>query len=133
MNSFRLFVTLFIFSLSSITQSESQEEYIIEVIIFEQLEKIGNERLEPKDLNLMGLDTIALLDKPDIVLNETTILRSFDYDESELVIDQLIIDDNKNEQIQESDPPKLVNKITLDVSDNNSKRMAVAGLLNELV
>jgi len=97
--------------LSSVAQSESQEEYIIEVIIFEQLEKIGNERLEPKDLNLMGLDTIALLDKPDIVLNETTILRSFDYDESELVIDQLIIDDNKNEQIQESDPLISVNKI----------------------
>ena len=104
MNSFRLFVTLFIFSLSSIAQSESQKEYIIEVIIFEQLEKIGNERLEPKDLNLMDLDTIALLDKPDIVLNEKTILRSFDFDESDLVIDQLIIDNNKNEQIQESDP-----------------------------
>ena len=104
MSSFRLIVALFIFSLSSIAQSESQEEYIIEVIIFEQLEKIGNERLEPKDLNLMDLDTIALLDKPDIVLNEKTILRSFDYDESDLVIDQLIIDNNKNEQIQESDP-----------------------------
>ena len=103
MSSFRLIVALFIFSLSSIAQSESQEEYIIEVIIFEQLEKIGNERLEPKDLNLMDLDTIALLDKPDIVLNEKTILRSFDYDESDLVIDQLIIDNNKNEQIQESD------------------------------
>jgi hypothetical protein len=104
MSSFRLIVALFIFSLSSIAQSESQEEYIIEVIIFEQLEKIGNERLEPKDLNLMDLDTIALLDKPDIVLNEKTILRSFDYDESDLVIDQLIIDNNQNEQIQESDP-----------------------------
>ena len=104
MSLFRLIVALFIFSLSSIAQSESQEEYIIEVIIFEQLEKIGNERLEPKDLNLMDLDTIALLDKPDIVLNEKTILRSFDYDESDLAIDQLIIDNNKNEQIQESDP-----------------------------
>ena len=104
MSSFRLIIALFIFSLSSIAQSESQEEYIIEVIIFEQLEKIGNERLEPEDLNLMGLDTIALLDKPDIVLNEKTILRSFDYDESDLAIDQLIIDNNKNEQIQESDP-----------------------------
>jgi hypothetical protein len=103
MSSFRLLVALLIFSLSSIAQSESQEEYIVEVIIFEQLEKIGNERLEPEDLNLMGLDTIALLDKPDVVLNEKTILRSFDYDKSDLVIDQLIIDNNKNEQIQESD------------------------------
>ena len=114
MNSFRLLITLFIFSLSSIAESKSQEEYMIEVIIFEQLEKIGDERLEPKDLNLINLDTIALLDKPDIVLNEKTILRSFDYDESDLVIDQLIIDNNKNEQIQESDP--LISAIKINES-----------------
>ena len=105
MNSFRLLITLFIFSLSSIAESKSQEEYMIEVIIFEQLEKIGDERLEPKDLNLINLDTIALLDKPDIALNEKTILRSFYFDETDLMIDQLIIDKNKNEKIQESDPP----------------------------
>ena len=98
MNSFRLLITLFIFSLSSIAESKSQEEYMIEVIIFEQLEKIGDERLEPKDLNLINLDTIALLDKPDIALNEKTILRSFDFDETDLMIDQLIIDKNKNEK-----------------------------------
>ena len=111
MNSFRWFVIFFIFSLSSIAESESQEEYIIEVIIFEQLEKIGDERLEPKDLNLMNLDTIILLDKPDIALNEKTILRSFDFDETDLIIDQLIIDKNKNEKIQESDPPISRKKI----------------------
>ena len=111
MNSFRLLITLFIFSLSSIAESKSQEEYMIEVIIFEQLEKIGDERLEPKDLNLMNLDTIALLDKPDIALNEKTILRSFDFDETDLMIDQLIIDKNKNEKIQESDPPISKKKI----------------------
>ena len=111
MNSFRLLITLFIFSLSSIAESKSQEEYMIEVIIFEQLEKIGDERLEPKDLNLMNLDTIALLDKPDIALNEKTILRSFDYDETDFIIDQLIIDNNKNEKIQESDPPISRRKI----------------------
>ena len=111
MNSFRWFVIFFIFSLSSIAESESQEEYIIEVIIFEQLEKIGDERLEPKDLNIMNLDTIILLDKPDIALNEKTILRSFDFDETDLIIDQLIIDKNKNEKIQESDPPISRKKI----------------------
>jgi len=111
MNSFRWFVIFFIFSLSSIAESESQEEYIIEVIIFEQLEKIGDERLEPKDLNLMNLDTITLLDKPDIALNKKTILRSFDFDETDLIIDQLIIDKNKNEKIQESDPPISRKKI----------------------
>jgi hypothetical protein len=111
MNSFKWFVILFIFSLSSIAESESHEEYIIEVIIFEQLEELGDERLEPKDLNLMNLDTIALLDKPDIALNEKTILRSFDYDETDFIIDQLIIDNNKNEKIQESDPPISRRKI----------------------
>lgn len=113
MNSFRLLITLFIFSLSSIAESKSQEEYMIEVIIFEQLEKIGDERLEPKDLNLINLDTIALLDKPDIALNEKTILRSFDFDETDLMIDQLIVNKNKNEKIQEIDPPisrKKINK-----------------------
>lgn len=111
MNSFRLLIALFIFSLSSIAESKSQEEYIIEVIIFEQLEKIGDERLEPKDLNLINLDTIALLDKPDIALNEKTILRSFDFDETDLMIDQLIVDKNKNEKIQEIDPPISRKKI----------------------
>ena len=111
MNSFRLLITLFIFSLSSIAESKSQEEYMIEVIIFEQLEKIGDERLEPKDLNLINLDTIALLDKPDIALNEKTILRSFDFDETDLMIDQLIVDKNKNEKIQEIDLPISRKKI----------------------
>ena len=111
MNSFRLLIALFIFSLSSIAESKSQEEYMIEVIIFEQLEKIGDERLEPKDLNLINLDTIALLDKPDIALNEKTILRSFDFDETDLMIDQLIVDKNKNEKIQEINLPISRKKI----------------------
>jgi len=98
MSLFRLLITLFIFSFSSIAQSESQEEYRIEVIVFEQLEIIGNEKLEPVDLNLIDLNTIALLVKPDIVLNEKIILQSFDFDDTDLMIDQLIIDKNKNKE-----------------------------------
>ena len=126
MNSFRWFVIFFIFSLSSIAESENQEEYIVEVIIFEHLEKIGDEQLEPKNLNLMSLDTITLLDKPDITLNEKTILRSFDYDETDLMIDQLIIDKNKNEKIQESDPLIMEKKI------NESKWYEKQQNLNQL-
>jgi len=44
MSWFRLLITLFIFNLSSSVHSKSQKEYMIEVIVFEQLEKIGNER-----------------------------------------------------------------------------------------
>ena len=111
MSSFRSFITLLIFSLSVVAQSESPEEYMIEVIVFEQLEIIGNEKLEPQDINLINLDTITLLKKPDIVLNEKTILKSFDFDETDLIIDQLIIDKNKMEQIQASDPPTSRKKI----------------------
>ena len=111
MSLFRLLITLFIFSFSSIAQSESQEEYRIEVIVFEQLELIGNEKLEPVDLNLIDLNTIALLVKPDIVLNEKIILQSFDFDDTDLMIDQLIIDKNKNKEIQTSDRPASGKKI----------------------
>ena len=111
MSLFRLLITLFIFSFSSIAQSESQEEYRIEVIVFEQLEIIGNEKLEPVDLNLIDLNTIALLVKPNIVLNEKIILQSFDFDDTDLMIDQLIIDKNKNKEIQTSDRPVSEKKI----------------------
>ena len=133
MSSFRSFITLFIFSLSVVAQSESPEEYMIEVIVFEQLEIIGNEKLEPQDINLINLDTITLLKKPDIVLNEKTILKSFDFNETDLIIDQLIIDKNKKEQIQASDPPTSRKKIneskwyerhqSLDQLDNIYRRL----------
>ena len=70
MNSFRLSVILVILSLSSIAQSQSHDEYIIEVIVFEQLEIIDNEQLEPKDLNLKDINAVTLLDSPEIILNE---------------------------------------------------------------
>ena len=111
MSLFRLLITLFIFSFSFIAQSEIQEEYRIEVIVFEQLEIIGNEKLEPVDLNLIDLNTIALLVKPNIVLNEKIILQSFDFDDTDLMIDQLIIDKNKNKEIQTSDRPVSEKKI----------------------
>ena len=126
MSWFRLLITLFIFNLSSSVQSETQKEYLIEVIVFEQLEIIGNEQLEPQDLNLIDLDTIALLKKPDIVLNEKTILQSFDFDDADLMIEQLIIDKNKKEQIQASDPPTSGKKL------NESKWYERQGNLNQL-
>ena len=126
MSWFRLLITLFIFNWSSSVQSETQKEYMIEVIVFEQLEIIGNEQLEPQDLNLIDLDTITLLKKPAIVLNEKTILQSFDFDDADLMIEQLIIDKNKKEQIQASDPPTSGKKL------NESKWYERQGNLNQL-
>ena len=126
MNSFRLSVILVILSLSSITQSQSHDEYIIEVIVFEQLEIIDNEQLEPKDLSLKDINAIALLDTPEIILNEKTILKSFDFDDTDILIDQLIIEKNKNKKILASDPPPLRKKI------NKSKWYERQQKLNQL-
>jgi len=126
MSLFRLLLTLFIFSFSSIAQSESQEDYMIEVIVFEQLEIIGNETLQPKNLNLEEINTITLLDKPEIVLNKKTILQSFDYEDTELLIDQLIIEKNKNEQRQATDTSvsgKIINESKWYEKEQNLKQL----------
>ena len=126
MNSFRFFVILFILSLSSIAQSKIQDEYIVEVIVFEQLEIIGNETLQPKNLNLEEINTITLLDKPEIVLNKKTILQSFDYEDTELLIDQLIIEKNKNEQRQATDTSvsgKIINESKWYEKEQNLKQL----------
>ncbi|MBL6701396.1 MAG: hypothetical protein ISP95_00830 [SAR86 cluster bacterium] len=112
MNSFRLLATLFIFSLSTFAYSENNNEYMIEVIVFEQLEVIGNEKLEPKNLNLHNLDTIALLDTPAIIVNEEIISQSFNYEDAGFFEDQLNIEQIIDKQKKEaSDPPPSLKKI----------------------
>ena len=112
MNSFKLLATLFMFSLSSFAFSENDEEYMIEVIVFEQIEIIGNEKLEPKNLNLINFKTIALLEKPKIVVNEEMISQSFNQDHPDFIVDQKTIDQMIDEQTKEdSDPPPLLKNI----------------------
>ena len=133
MSSYKFFVTLFILSSSFFVQSENEEEYMIEVIIFEQLEIIGDERLKPKNLNLNDINTIALLDKPQIKLNEKIILQSFNYEDDDLFLDNLNIDQIIEEQNEQSDPPvpiKIIDKSkwyqrqqTLNKLDNIYRRL----------
>ena len=133
MSSYKFFVTLFILSSSCFVQSENEEEYMIEVIIFEQLEIIGDERLKPKNLNLNDINTIALLDKPQIKLNEKIISQSFNYEDDDLLLDNLTIDQIIDEQNEQSDPPLLLKTIdkskwyqrqqTLNKLDNIYRRL----------
>lgn len=133
MSSYKFFVTLFILSSSCFAQSENEEEYMIEVIIFEQLEIIGDERLKPKNLNLNDINTIALLDKPQIKLNEKIISQSFNYEDDDLLLDNLTIDQIIDEQNEQSDPPVLLKTIdkskwyqrqqTLNKLDNIYRRL----------
>ena len=133
MSSYKFFVTLFILSSSCFVQSENEDEYMIEVIIFEQLEIIGDERLKPKNLNLNDINTIALLDKPQIKLNEKIISQSFNYEDDDLLLDNLTIDQIIDEQNEQSDPPVILKTIdkskwyqrqqTLNKLDNIYRRL----------
>jgi hypothetical protein len=106
---------------------------MIEVIIFEQLEIIGDERLKPKNLNLNDINTITLLDKPQIKLNEKIISQSFNYEDDDLLLDNLTIDQIIDEQNEQSDPPVLLKTIdkskwyqrqqTLNKLDNIYRRL----------
>jgi len=127
MNSFKFIATLFMYSLSSFAYCENDEEYMIEVIVFEQLEIIGNEKLEPKNLNLTNFQTIALLEKPKIVVNKEMISQSFNHDHPGFVLDQQTIDQMIDEQTNEdSDPPPSSKKI------NESKWYEKQQNLNQL-
>ena len=115
------------YSLSSFAYCENDEEYMIEVIVFEQLEIIGNEKLEPKNLNLTNFQTIALLEKPKIVVNKEMISQSFNHDHPGFVLDQQTIDQMIDEQTNEdSDPPPSSKKI------NESKWYEKQQNLNQL-
>jgi hypothetical protein len=72
---------------------------------------IGSEKLEPKNLNLNNINTIALLDKAEIILNKKIISQSFDYEDTDLLLDQLTIDQIMDEQNEAPDPPASVKKI----------------------
>ena len=61
----------------------------VEIVVFEQLEIIGNEKFESQKLNIEGINTITLQDKLEISLNEKSIINSFDFEENEYSVDMI--------------------------------------------
>ena len=113
MNSFNLHFIFFIFTLSSLTQAEINKEYIIEVIMFEQLEIIGDEILKPQILDISNINSVTLLDKPQIKINEEKISQSFNHAGTNLILDQAFkekIIDTQNETLDEKKPLKKINE-----------------------
>lgn len=94
-----LIFLLCVFTLPSLTQTNSVSNYVIEVIVFEHLETIGNENLEPQLLRLNNLKTIALLNKPEIIIEREKISQSFEYVDSSILLDEL----NIKEMIESND------------------------------
>ena len=133
MNSFNLHLIFFIFTLSSLTQAEINKEYVIEVIMFEQLEIIGDEILKPQILDISNINSVTLLDKPQIRINEEKISQSFNHAGTNLILDQAFkekIIDTQNETLDEKKPLKKINEkiwfekqVNLNQLDNIYRRL----------
>lgn len=119
--------------MSSLTQGEINKEYIIEVIMFEQLEIIGDEILKPQILDISNINSVTLLDKPQIRINEEKISQSFNHAGTNLILDQAFkekIIDTQNETLDEKKPLKKINEkiwfekqVNLNQLDNIYRRL----------
>lgn len=115
-----------IFNLPSFGQN-NKSEYIIEVIVFEHLEIIGNEKFDPEPLNLNDLKTISLLNEPRIIIDKKKITQSFEYQDKSIGLDQLNI-----EQMIENQNDVSVNKTKSDRKINISKWYIKQDYLSQL-
>ena len=95
MNFYKFFTLSLIFfaSFYSVAKKNNNETYSVEIVVFEQLEIIGNEQLESQKLSIEGINTITLQDKLEISLNEKSIINSFDFEENEFSVDMMPINE----------------------------------------
>ena len=95
MNFYKFFTLSLIFfaSFYSVAKKNNNETYSVEIVVFEQLEIIGNEELESQKLSIEGINTITLQDKLEISLNEKSIINSFDFEENEFSVDMMSINE----------------------------------------
>ena len=94
MNFYKFTTLSLIFFVSFYSNAKNNNEaYIVEIVVFEQLEVIGNEQLESQKLNIEGINTITLQDKLEISLNEKSIINSFDFEENEFSVDMMPINE----------------------------------------
>ena len=93
MNFYKFFTLFLIFfaSFYSVAKKNNNETYSVEIVVFEQLEIIGNEEFESQKLSIEGINTITLQDKLEISLNEKSIINSFDFEENEFSVDMMPI------------------------------------------
>ena len=89
MNFYKFFILSLVFFVSffSSANKDNNETYSVEIVVFEQLEIIGNEKFESQKLNIEGINTITLQDKLEISLNNKSIIKSFDFKENEFSVE----------------------------------------------
>ena len=117
MNFYKFITLSLIFFASFYSNAKNNNEaYIVEIVVFEQLEVIGNEQLESQKLNIEDINTITLQDKLEISLNEKSIINSFDFEENEFSVDMMPINESNTNDKESS---RLTNIKTNSLIDEN--------------
>ena len=117
MNFYKFTTLSLIFFVSFYSNAKNNNEaYIVEIVVFEQLEVIGNEQLESQKLNIEGINAITLQDKLEISLNEKSIINSFDFEENEFSVDIMPINESNTNNKESS---RLTNIKTNSLIDEN--------------
>ncbi len=117
MNFYKFITLSLIFFASFYSNAKNNNEaYIVEIVVFEQLEVIGNEQLESQKLNIQGINTITLQDKLEISLNEKSIINSFNFEKNEFSVDMMPINESNTNNKESS---RLTNIKTNSLIDEN--------------
>ena len=132
MNFYKFFTISLIFfaSFYSNAKKNNNETYSVEIVVFEQLEIIGNEQLEPQKLSIEGINTITLQDKLEISLNEKSIINSFDFEENEFSIDIMPINETNTNNKESSGLSNIKTNSQLDESKWFEKKSSLDQLNN---
>jgi len=132
MNFYKFFTLSLIFFVSfySLAKKNNNEIYSVEIVVFEQLEIIGNEQLESQKLSIEGMNTITLQDKLEISLNEKSIINSFDFEENEFSVDMMPINETNTNNKESSGLTNIKTNSQIDESKWFEKKSKLDQLNN---
>ena len=132
MNFYKFFTLFLIFfaSFYSVAKKNNNETYSVEIVVFEQLEIIGNEQLESQKLSIEGINTITLQDKLEISLNEKSIINSFDFEENEFSVDMIPINETNTNNKESSRLTNIKTNSQIDESKWFEKKSKLYQLNN---
>ena len=131
MNSYKFISLSLIFFASFYSNAKNNNEaYIVEIVVFEQLEVIGNEQLESQKLNIEDINTITLQDKLEISLNEKSIINSFDFEENEFSVDIMTINESNTNNKESSTLTNIKTNSLIDESKWFEKKSKLDQLNN---
>ena len=131
MNFYKFITLSLIFFASFYSNAKNNNEaYSVEIVVFEQLEVIGNEQLESQKLNIEGINTITLQDKLEISLNEKSIINSFDFEENEFSVDIMTINESNTNNKESSTLTNIKTNSLIDESKWFEKKSKLDQLNN---